>query len=106
MIVGLAVGFGQSATSVPYLSALALISAHQPIPFAWPVLVLAYCAVALSFSVFVLALSTVRTIRARRVQRHLVRAITRFGPPVVRALFGIIGVVLVVGALLNYRVLF
>ncbi|WP_163801423.1 GAP family protein [Mycolicibacterium sediminis] len=106
VIVGLAVGFGQSATSVPYLSALALISAHQPIPFAWPVLVLGYCAVALSFSVFVLALSTVRTIRARRVQRHLVRAITRFGPPVVRVLFGIIGVVLVVGALLNHGALF
>jgi threonine/homoserine/homoserine lactone efflux protein len=105
-IVGLAVGFGQSATSVPYLSALALISAHDPMPLAWPVLVLGYCAVALSFSVFVLTLSMVRTIRARRVQRHLVRAITRYGPPVIRGLFLVVGVVLVVGALLNYRALF
>jgi threonine/homoserine/homoserine lactone efflux protein len=105
-IVGLAVGFGQSATSVPYLSALALISAHDPMPLAWPVLVLGYCAIALSFSVFVLALSTVRTIRARRVQRHLVRAITRYGPPAIRGLFLVVGVVLVVGALLNYRALF
>jgi hypothetical protein len=105
-IVGLAVGFGQSATSVPYLSALALISAHDPMPLAWPVLVLGYCAVALSFSVFVLGLSTVRTMRARRVQRHLVRAITRYGPPVIRGLFLVVGVVLVVGALLNYRALF
>lgn len=106
VIVGLAVGIGQSATSVPYLSALALISAHRPMPFAWPVLVLIYCALALSFSVFVLGLSTVRTLRARRVQRHLVRTITRFGPPVIRLLFLTIGVVLVVGALLNYQALF
>jgi hypothetical protein len=52
-----------------------------------------------------LALSTRRTIRARRVQRNFVRALTRYGPLAVRMLFLGIGIVLVIGALLNYRAL-
>ena len=53
-----------------------------------------------------LALSTQRTIRARRVQRNIVRVLTRYGPKTVRILFLGIGIVLVIGALLNYRDLF
>jgi hypothetical protein len=52
-----------------------------------------------------LALSTQRTIRSRRVQRNVIRVMTRFGPSTVRILFLAVGVVLVVGALANYRAL-
>jgi hypothetical protein len=98
-VVGLVIGFGQAPTSVPYLSALALVSAHSP-P-GWPVLIVAYCVATLLPSILVLALSMVRTIRARRIQRRIVRALTRFGPPVVRIMFGVLGTVLVVSALLH-----
>jgi hypothetical protein len=50
-------------------------------------------------------LSTQRTIRARRVQRNIVRVTTRYGPVTVRILFLGVGIVLVIGALLNYRAL-
>jgi hypothetical protein len=61
--------------------------------------------VALLPSLLVLALSTQRTIRARRVQRNIVRVTTRYGPRTVRILFLSIGIALVVGALLNYPAL-
>ena len=102
-IVGLAIGIGQAPTSVPYVTTLALVSARNPLPTAWPVIVLVYCALALVPSLLVLALSTQRTIRARRVQRNVVRGLTRYGPGTVRILFLGAGIVLVVGALLNYR---
>ena len=54
-------------------------------------------------SLLVLALSTRRTIRARRIQRNFVRVLTRYGPLAVRMLFLGIGTVLVIGALLHYR---
>jgi cytochrome c biogenesis protein CcdA len=104
-IVGLVVGFGQSATSVPYLTSLTMVSARNPLPSSWPLIVLAYCAVALVPSLLVLALSTRRTIRARRAQRTIVRATTRFGPVIVRILFFGVGLVLIAGALVNYRAL-
>lgn len=104
-IVGLVVGFGQAVTSVPYLSTLTMVSARNPLPSLWPVIVLVYCAVAMLPSLVILGLSTQRTIRARRVQRTIVRAVTRRGPMVVRILFLILGSALVVGALLNYRAL-
>lgn len=104
-IVGLAVGVGQASTSVPYLTSLALVSARSPLPTAWPVLLLGYCTLALLPSLLVLVLSTQRTIRARQIQRSIVRALTRFGPITVRVLFFGVGVVLVVGALINYRAL-
>lgn len=102
-IVGLVIGVGQSATSVPYLTSLTMLSAHQASP--WPLIVLAYCAVALVPSLVVLGLSTRRTMRARRAQRTIVRATTRYGPTTVRVLFLAVGVVLVAGALVNYRAL-
>ena len=104
-IVGLVIGFGQSATSVPYLTSLTMVSALDPLPPAWPLIVPAYCSVALVPSLLVLALSTRRTIRARRAQRTIVRATTRFGPSTVRILFIGVGVVLVAGALVNHRAL-
>ena len=88
---------------MPYLTTLAMVSARSPLPTAWPAILLVYCALALVPSLLVLALSTQRTIRSRRVQRNIVRAMTRFGPVTVRILFLGIGVVLVVGALINYR---
>jgi cytochrome c biogenesis protein CcdA len=104
-IVGVVIGFGQAATSVPYLTTLTMVSARNPLPTLWPVVILVYCAVALLPSLLVLALSTQRTIRARRVQRNIVRVTTRYGPVTVRILFLGVGIVLVIGALLNYRAL-
>ena len=104
-IVGIVIGLGQSATSVPYLTTLTMVSARHPLPTLWPLIVIAYCAVAVVPSLMVLVLSTQRTITARRVQRNIVRVTTRYGPPTVRVLFLGVGAVLVFGALLNYRVL-
>jgi cytochrome c biogenesis protein CcdA len=104
-IVGIVIGFGQAATSVPYLTTLTMVSARNPLPTLWPMVILVYCAVALLPSLLVLGLSTQRTIRARRVQRNIVRVTTRYGPVTVRILFLGVGVVLVIGALLNYRAL-
>ncbi len=102
-LVGLVIGFGQAPTAVPYLTALAMLSARNPLPSAWPVIVICYCALTLVPSLLVLALSTRRTIRARRIQRNFVRVLTRYGPLAVRMLFLGIGTVLVIGALLHYR---
>ena len=105
-IVGLAVGFGQAATSVPYLSAVAMVSATRPLPVAWPTILLGYCAATLLPALLILALSLRRTMRARRIQRRIVRSLRRYGPPVVRTLFIGIGAVLVVDALVHYDALF
>jgi cytochrome c biogenesis protein CcdA len=102
-LVGLVIGLGQAPTAVPYLSALTMLSARDPLPTAWPVIVIVYCVATLVPSLLVLALSTSRTIRARRLQRTFVRVLTRYGPTTVRILFLGIGAVLVVGALLHYR---
>lgn len=64
--VGIAVGLGQAPTAVPYLAGLAMIAARQPLPPAWPAIVIAYCAIALLPCVAVLALSTVRSKQADR----------------------------------------
>ena len=48
------------------------------------------------------ALSVRKTMRARRMQRRVVRVMTRFGPLVVRTLFLAIGLVLVADALWHY----
>ena len=104
-IVGMVIGVAQAVTSVPYLTTLTMVSARTPLPTLWPVVIGAYCAVALLPSLLVLALSTQRTIRSRRVQRNIIRVTTRYGPITIRVLFLAIGVVLVIGALLNYRYL-
>lgn len=104
-VVGLVVGSGQALTSVPYLSALAMISARDVLPTGWPAIVVAYCAGALIPALLVLGLSVRKTMRARRLQRRLVRALFKYGPIVVRTLFIGIGVLLVGDALWNWRAL-
>jgi cytochrome c biogenesis protein CcdA len=103
--VGLAVGTGQAPTAVPYLTGLAMIAALNPRPPIWPVMVIVYCALALVPSLLVLALSTRRSTRARRIQRWLVRVLTRYGPISVRILFLVGGVALVTDALLHHSAL-
>jgi cytochrome c biogenesis protein CcdA len=101
--VGFAVGLGQAPTAIPYLAGLAMIAARQPLPTAWPAIVLAYCAIALLPCALVLALSTSRSKRADRAQRWLVRTLTRYGPRGVRILFVVAGVALVADALIYRR---
>jgi cytochrome c biogenesis protein CcdA len=105
-IVGFVVGLGQAATAVPYLTALAMISARNPLPTAWPAIVIAYCATILLPSLVVLGLSVRKTMRARRMQRRVVRTMNRFAPLVVRTLFLVIGLALVADALWHYAELF
>ncbi|MFE3542568.1 GAP family protein [Nocardia sp. NPDC059177] len=100
-VVGFTLGLAKVPTSVPYLAALALLSAQRPLPLGWPLIVAAYCAVALVLPLVVLALALRRTPRTRRVYRVLVRGLTRYGPPVVRVLFVVFGVALVVDALVH-----
>jgi hypothetical protein len=104
-IVGIVIGVGQAVTSVPYLTTLTMISARNPLPTLWPLIVLGYCALALVPSMSVLTLSAQRTIWARRLQGNIIRVTTRYGPSTVRILLLGAGVVLVIGALLNYRAL-
>ena len=98
---GAALGFGQAATDVLYLAALAMLSAHHPRPSIWPLIVVAYCIIGLWPPLLVLFLATRRTARAQRVQRGLVRVITRYGPRWVRALCLAAGAALAVDALLH-----
>lgn len=100
--VGLAVGLGQAPTAVPYLTGLAMIAALDPRPPIWPLIVIAYCAIALLPSALVLALSTSRSKRALGVQRWVVVTLTRYGPMGVRILFLVVGVALVADALIHY----
>lgn len=103
--VGLAVGLGQAPTAVPYLTGLAMLAALDPRPQLWPLIVIAYCTIALLPSLLVVGLSTRRTKRAQRIQRRLVRVITRYGPMSVRILFLVVGSALVVDALIHYKAL-
>jgi cytochrome c biogenesis protein CcdA len=103
--VGLAVGLGQAPTALPYLTGLAMLAALDPRPQYWPLIVYAYCAIALLPSLLVVGLSTRRTKRAQRIQRWLVRVITRYGPISVRILFLVAGVALVVDSLIHHTAL-
>jgi hypothetical protein len=105
--VGVALGFGQAATDVMYLAALAMLSAYHPRPSIWsalwPVIVVAYCTIELSPPLLMLFLASRRTTRAQRAQRGLVGVITRYGPKWVRALCLAAGAALVFDALLHSR---
>ena len=103
--VGLAVGLGQAPTAVPYLTGLAMLAALNPRPEFWPLIIYAYCTIALLPSLVIVGLSTRRTKRAQRIQRWLVRVITRYGPISVRILFLVAGSALVVDALIHYDAL-
>jgi len=103
--VGLAVGLGQAPTAVPYLTGLAMLAALDPRPQLWPLIIYAYCTIALLPSLVIVVLSTRRTKRAQRIQRWLVRVITRYGPVSVRILFLLAGSALVVDALIHHSAL-
>ncbi|MFD6159073.1 GAP family protein [Nocardia sp. NPDC060256] len=103
--VGMAIGLVQAPTAVPYLAGLAMISAQDPLPTLWPLIVVAYCALALLPPLLVLLLSLRRTARARRVYRAVVRILTRYVPRALRVLFVLFGTVLVVDALIHFRFL-
>ncbi|WP_109525947.1 MULTISPECIES: GAP family protein [Nocardia] len=93
-LMGVAVGLAQAPTAVPYLAALAMISARHP-PL-WPLIIVVYCALALVPPLLVLLLSVRRSPRARRVYRGVVRFFTRFGPLSVRILFALLGLGLII----------
>jgi cytochrome c biogenesis protein CcdA len=99
--LGLAVGTGQAPTAVPYLTGLAMLAALHPRPPMWPLAIVIYWLIALSPPLLILALSMQRSVRARRVQRRLIRGVTRYGPLSVRLLFLAFGVGLVADALVN-----
>ena len=98
---GTVLGFVQAATDVMYLAALAMLSAHHPRPLFWPLIVIAYCTIELWPLLLVVFLGNRRTARARRIQRGLVRVITRYGPVLVRAVCLAAGVALGFDALLH-----
>jgi hypothetical protein len=100
---GIAIGLFQAPTAFVYLTALAMLSAHKPLPQVWPLIVMAYCGIALLLPLLILALSTRQTPRARRLQRNFTRVLARFGTITVRTLFLVIGLVLVADALLHHR---
>ncbi|OBJ15874.1 GAP family protein [Mycobacterium colombiense] len=102
--LGLAVGSGQAPTAVPYLTGLAMLAALHPRPPFWPLVIIAYWAIALS-PLLILALSMRKTMRAKRVQRAIVRALTRYGPMSVRLLFLVFGTGLIADALVNHSAL-
>ena len=103
--LGLAVGSGQAPTAVPYLTGLAMLAALHPRPPIWPLAIIIYWSIALSPPLLILALSMRRTMRDKRIQRSIVRALTRFGPLAVRLLFLVFGIGLVADALVNHSAL-
>ncbi|MGW0359216.1 GAP family protein [Nocardia nova] len=101
-LMGIGIGLGQAPTAVPYLAALAMISTRDPRPSMWPLIVVAYCAIALLPPALVLFTATRRSTRGQRFYRGLVRILSRFGPISIRILFLTFGTVLVADALRNY----
>ncbi|MEU4316700.1 GAP family protein [Nocardia sp. NPDC024068] len=102
-VLGVAIGLAQAPTAIPYLAGLAMISAREPRPTLWPLIIVVYCALALLPPVLVLVLATRRTPRAQRVYRTVVTVITRFGPASVRVVFVVLGVVLLADAVVHHR---
>lgn len=100
--LGLAVGSGQAPTTVLYLTGLAMLAALHPRPAIWPLAIIIYWAITLSPPLLILALSMRRTMRAKRIKRSIVRALTRYGPLAVRLLFLVFGIGLVAEALVNH----
>lgn len=101
-LIGAAIGIAQAPTAVPYLAGLAMLSARNPLPALWPLIVAAYCALALLPPVVILAVAVRGTTRARRVYRKVVRVLAVYGPKSVRVLFVLFGAVLVCDAAIHY----
>lgn len=82
-----------------------MLAALHPRPPLWPLIIIAYCAIAITPPLAILALSMRRTVRAMRIQRGLVRVLTRYGPMSVRLLFLVFGVGLIADAFVNHSAL-
>jgi hypothetical protein len=102
-IVGVAIGLAQAPTAIPYLAGLAMISARDPLPTLWPLIIVAYCTLALLPPLLVLALATRRTPTAQRAYRKVVRVLTTYGPVSVRVIFVALGLALFVDAGIHYE---
>ncbi|MBF6159806.1 GAP family protein [Nocardia cyriacigeorgica] len=102
-IVGVAIGLAQAPTAIPYLAGLAMISARDPLPTLWPLIVVAYCALALLPPLIVLVLATRRSRGAQRAYRKVVRLLTKYGPTSVRVIFIALGLALLADAGVHYR---
>lgn len=94
-LTGFAVGIVQAPTAVPYLGGIAMLSSRSPLPPAWPLIVVAYCMLALLPPLLVLAMSMGRSRSARRRYLRVVRVLTKYGPTFVRVVFGVIGIALI-----------
>ncbi|WP_280383572.1 GAP family protein [Nocardia wallacei] len=101
-LAGVAIGLGQAPTAVPYLAGLAMLSARDPLPPAWPLIIVGYCVIALLPPGLILFAATRRTARARRWYRRFVRTLKQRGPATVRILLLGLGIALIVDALRNY----
>ncbi|MGW0252615.1 GAP family protein [Nocardia goodfellowii] len=101
-LLGAGVGIVQAPTAIPYLAALAMLSVREPRPALWPLIVSAYCLIALLPPLVVLFTATRHCARAQRFNRAVVRTLNRFGSMSVRILFLIFGVVLMWDALSNH----
>ncbi|MFI6866621.1 GAP family protein [Nocardia sp. NPDC050406] len=101
-LIGAVIGLGQAPTAVPYLAALAMLTVRDPRPPLWPLIIAAYCLIALLPPILVLYTATRTTPRARHFYRRFTQALTRFGPLSVRILFLLFGAALVFDALRNY----
>lgn len=101
-VFGMAIGLAQAPTAIPYLAGLAMISARDPRPALWPLIVVAYCALALLPPLLVLALATRRTPAAQRVYRTVLRGVTEYGPLSVRIVFVLLGLGLITAVALDY----
>jgi cytochrome c biogenesis protein CcdA len=99
--LGAAIGLGQAPTAVPYLAGLAMISALQPRPPTWPLIVIVYAAITVLPCMVLLGLSTNRSKPADQAQRWLVQNLTKYGPTGVRLLFLVAGVALVADAIVH-----
>ncbi|MEU8901617.1 GAP family protein [Nocardia sp. NPDC048505] len=104
-LAGVAIGLGQAPTAVPYLAGLTMLAARDPRPALWPLIIVAYCLIALLPPALVLFTATRRSPRARRIHRVLMRFLRRFGPGSVRILLAILGIALIVDALRHYSAL-
>lgn len=104
-LTGLTIGLVQGPTAVPYLAGLTMLSTYDPRPTWWPAIVVAYCLIGLLPPILVLILASRKGRRARRAFTATVRALTRYGPPTVRVVFIVLGVVLVGDALVHARAL-
>lgn len=102
-VTGFAVGIVQAPTAVPYLAGLAMLSSQRPLPSMWPLIVIAYCVLALLPPLLVLGMSMGRSRASRRRYRRVVRVLTRYGPTLVRVVFALIGLALTVDVIVNHE---